>query len=186
MLLAGDEFGQTQSGNNNTYCQDNEIGWLNWDWTPEQADLHAFVRRLIGIWSTQPVLQRRHFFQGRPLHGADVKDVTWFDATGAEMTDEAWATGWVRNFGVRWAGDMIPGTDERGRRLVGDTLLLLFNAHHKSIPFRMPAHKVEHVWDLIFDTTDANEPQLYDTTMTDYHLRPRSMAVFRTVTVMPR
>ncbi len=180
MLLAGDEFGQTQGGNNNTYCQDSEISWLNWDWSPEQRQLHAFVRRVIEIWSSQPVLQRRHFFQGRQLHGHGVKDVTWFDASGTEMTDEAWETGWVRSFGVRWAGDMIPGTDERGRSLVGDTLLLLFNSHHEPIPFRLPEHKPEHVWDLLFDTADADEPSIYDTSVRVYNLQPRSMAVLRT------
>ncbi len=180
MLLAGDEFGNTQEGNNNTYCQDNELSWLNWEWTPEQHELHAFVRRVVSIWSSQPVLQRRHFFQGRPLHGQDVKDVTWYDATGAEMTDEAWATGWVRSFGVRWAGDMIPGTDERGRPLLGDTLLLLFNSHHEPIPFRLPEHKEEHVWDLLFDTSHADEPNMYDTSVRVYNLQPRSMSVLRT------
>ncbi len=185
MLLAGDEFGNTQRGNNNTYCQDNDISWLNWDWTPEQKDLHAFVRRVIGIWSSQPVLQRRHFFHGRPLHGAGVKDVTWFDASGAEMTEEAWADGWVRSFGVRWAGDMIPGTDERGRPLIGDTLLLLFNAHHEPIPFRLPTHNEGQAWDLLFDTSESAEPNVHDTDVWIYQLQPRSMVVLRTIRVGP-
>jgi glycogen operon protein len=185
MLLAGDEFGHTQRGNNNTYCQDNELTWLNWEWTPEQQELHEFTRRVIGIWKSQPVLQRRHFFQGRPLYGHGVKDVTWFDASGKEMTDDAWHSGWVRSFGVRWAGDMIPGTDERGRQIIGDTLLLLFNAHHEKIPFQLPEAKAPQVWDLLFDTADPDEPSMYDTTIQVYDLQPRSMAVLRTY-VRPR
>ena len=181
MLLAGDEFGHTQHGNNNTYCQDSEISWLNWDWSPEQQELHEFVSRLVRIWKSQPVLQRRHFFQGRPLHGAGVKDVTWFDASGAEMSDEAWAVGWVRSFGVRWAGDMIHETDDRGRSISGDTLLLLFNSHHEGQPFHMPKHKPGQVWELLFNTTDPLEAGDRYTGGEVYHLRPRSMAVLRTV-----
>src|SRR5262245_23617655 len=185
MLLAGDEFGQTQQGNNNSYCQDSEISWLNWDWTLEQAELHAFVRRVIRIWKSQPVLHRRRFFQGRPLYGAGVKDITWFDATGAEMTDEAWATGWVRSFGVRWAGDMIPDIDERGRPISGDTLVLLFNSHHEPQPFRLPEHKAEQVWELVFNTTDPSETGSRYPGGQVYQLRPRSMAVLRTTRSAP-
>ncbi len=184
MLLAGDELGHTQKGTNNAYCQDNEISRINWELSTEQKDLLAFTQRVIEIWSSQPVVQRRHFFQGRPLHGADVKDVTWYDANGDEMTDEAWDSGWVRSFGVRWAGDMIPGTDERGRPLKGDTLLLLFNAHHESIPFRLPGHKSGTIWDLLFDTFENKEPTTHDTTKEVYKLHPRSMAVLRTIRIV--
>ena len=135
----------------------------------------------MGIWKTQPVLQRRHFFQGRPLYGSGVADVTWFDATGAEMTDEAWATGWVRSFGVRWAGDVIPGTDERGRAIRGDTLLLLFNSHHEAQPFRLPELKPQQIWELLFDTTNPEEASAARYKSEEvYHLQPRSMAVLRT------
>ncbi len=137
------------------------------------------------IWSSQPVLQRRHFFQGQPLHGKGVKDVTWFDATGAEMTDEAWAIGWVRSFGVRWAGDFIPGTDERGRTLLGDTLLLLFNAHHESLPFRLPRLKQGQIWGFVFDTSEATEPAERAISSRIYPLDPRSMALLRTVQISP-
>jgi glycogen operon protein len=183
MLLAGDEFGNSQGGNNNAYCQDNKLSWLNWNWTPEQKALQRFVKRVVGIWSSQPVLQRRHFFQGRSLHGKGVKDVTWFDATGVEMTDEAWTNGWVRSFGVRWAGDLIPGTDERGRSLFGDTLLLLFNAHHEAIPFRLPRLKEGQAWGFLFDTSDASEPPRDEVVERVYSLQPRSMAVLRTTQV---
>jgi len=183
MLLAGDEFGNTQNGNNNAYCQDNELSWLNWDWTPEQKALHRFVKRVIGIWSSQPVLQRRHFFQGRSLHGKGVKDVTWFDATGVEMTAAMWDNGWVRSFGVRWAGDLIPGTDERGRVLFGDTLLLLFNAHHEPIPFRLPRLREGQVWGFLFDTSDPTQPPRDEVAQKVYGLQPRSMAVLRTIQV---
>ena len=119
------------------------------------------------------------------MHGEDVKDVTWFDASGTEMTAEAWEVGWVKNFGVRWAGDMIPGTDERGRPMIGDTLLLLFNAHHDAIPFHIPEHKDGQGWDLLFDTSDAVEPNFHDTEIKVYQLKPRSMAVLRTFNTLP-
>jgi len=181
MLLAGDEFGHTQKGNNNAYCQDNDVSWLNWKWTAEQRQLQSFVRQLVAVWKAQPVLQQRHFFQGRPIHGANVKDVTWFDSTGSEMTDKEWTSGWMRSFGVRWAGDMLPGTDERGREISGDTLLLLFNTHHEHINFRLPSHKEDQVWELLFNTTDPSETGAKHEGRQMYALLPRSMAVLRTV-----
>ena len=112
MLPAGDELGRTQHGNNNAYCQDNEISWLNWELTPAQRDLLAFTRRLINFRATHPVLRRRTFFQGRGIRGEDVTDIVWLDADGKEMTDATWNAPHVRCIGV------MPGRrrHRRGRR----------------------------------------------------------------------
>jgi len=182
MILAGDEFGKAQDGNNNVYCQDNELSWLNWDWTPEQKELHDFVVTAVRIWRSQPVLQRRHFFHGRPLRGVGVKDVTWFDVEGEEMTEEAWDTGWVRSFSVRWAGDMIPGIDERGNAIIGDTLLLMFNTHHEPQVFKLPTHESKHRWELLLDTTLSKDYPGNE----EYTMQPRSLAVFHTTTAQPK
>ncbi|MFN4259621.1 MAG: glycogen debranching protein GlgX [Gemmataceae bacterium] len=179
MLLAGDEMGHTQQGNNNTYCQDNELTWLDWNWTEDRQKLLDFVRRLIRFLKTQPVLQRRKFFQGRRIRGSDVKDLTWFDPNGAEMTDEAWNAGFVRCLGVRLAGDVINEMDERGEPIVGDTLLLLLNAHHEMIPFTIPPSKDNQRWLLEFDTS-APERAAGDLMLEpEYQLQARSMVVLR-------
>ncbi|MBV8159590.1 MAG: glycogen debranching protein GlgX, partial [Acidimicrobiia bacterium] len=108
MLRGGDELGQTKNGNNNTYCQDNELTWLNWELNAEQAAFLDFVRRVARLSLEQPVFQRRKFFHGRKIRGTEVKDVTWYDPSGEEMPDSAWDAGFVRCLGVRWAGDVIP------------------------------------------------------------------------------
>jgi len=152
MLLAGDEMGQTQNGNNNAYCQDSEISWLNWDLSKEQSGLLEFTERLIAFWHRQPVLQQRRFFHGREIHGETIKDVMWFDPSGKEMSPEAWNTGYARSLGLLLRGDNID-IDEYGAAISGDTLLILFNADHAlDISFTLPKLDKTHYWELAFDT----------------------------------
>src|SRR4029450_7164573 len=99
MLLAGDELSHTQQGNNNTYCQDNDLTWRPWELTDEQRAFCEFVRQVVPRRRPQPVFQRRQFFQGRPIYGQDVQDITWFDPSGQEMSAEAWQTGYTRRLG---------------------------------------------------------------------------------------
>lgn len=179
MLLAGDEIGHTQQGNNNTYCQDNELTWLNWELSDEQQGLLEFVKQLTKLHRSQAVLRRRTFFQGRRIRGSEVKDVSWFEPSGQEMSDEAWDAGFVQCLGVRWAGDAMDDVDERGRRIVGDTLLLLFNASHEPIPFTLPEHREDQIWQRLIDTADPHAEQIPMTGGTVYDLEARSMAVLR-------
>src|SRR5262249_5088978 len=144
MLLGGDELSHTQRGNNNAYCQDNELTWLNWELNDEQTRFLDFTRNVARIWREQPVFQRRKFFKGRAIRGSDIRDVSWFGPSGEELSDEAWNEDFVRCLGVRLAGDLIGDTDARGEPIRGDTLLLLLNAHHEEISFTVPAAKVEH------------------------------------------
>jgi len=178
MLCAGDEFGRTQRGNNNAYCQDNKVSWLNWNHGEAEQRLLAFVRMLIQLRREQPVLRRRQFFQGRPIRGSEVKDVSWLEPSGKEMTDKAWNAGFIRCLGVLLAGDQIDELDERGRRIEGDTLLLLLNAHHEPIPFTLPKH-AGGWWDLVFDTAKGNADEVCHSVGQVYDLADRSMAVFR-------
>ena len=133
------------------------------------------MRRVIRIWREQPVLQRRKFFQGRAIRGSDIKDISLVEPSGKEMSDEDWA-GFVRCLGVRLAGDRIDEVDERGEPIVGDTLLLLLNAHHERIPFALPATQAGQHWERLFDTADDRPPE--------GRRRPirwaASLAVFRT------
>lgn len=178
MLLAGDEIGHTQQGNNNTYCQDNELSWLNWDLDEERRGLLRFVQRLTELHRTQAVLRRRTFFQGISLRGSE-KDVTWLEPSGREMSDEAWNAGFVRCLGVRWPGDAIDAVNERGERLRGDTLLLLFNAHHEALPFTLPVHSSARPWERLLDTAMPEAEAVAFAGGEPYPLQARSLAVLR-------
>lgn len=179
MLLGGDELCHTQQGNNNTYCQDNELTWINWSLDDEKQRFLDFVRRVAKIRADNPVFQRRKFFLGRSIRGTDIKDLSWFGPDGNEMSDEAWDAGFVKCLGVRLAGDLIGEIDDRGEPIKGDTLLLLLNAHFEKLDFSLPQPRPEHQWELLFDTalTDA-DPALVPTTA-PYPLQARSVALLR-------
>lgn len=179
MICGGDELGHTQKGNNNAYCQDNELTWLNWELTDDQKQFLEFVRKAAKIWESQPVFQRRKFFQGRKLRGSDVKDISFFEPTGKEMSDEAWNAGFVKCLGVRLAGDLIGDVDVRGEPIIGDTLLLLLNAHYEPLPFQLPVTRGNQPWERLYDTADpADSPERWDGGQA-YQLKERSLAVLR-------
>src|SRR6266571_3735800 len=179
MLLAGDELCHSQQGNNNAYCQDNELTWLNWEITEEQQVWHEFVRTLTHLRRTQPVLQRRKFFQDRAIHDAGIQDISWFEPSGQEMTEEGWNTGYTRCLGVRLAGDLIGEVDERGEDIVGDTMLLLLNAHYEVVPFTLPATWEGELWERLLDTADPQSLPLACTGGQQYKQQGRAMAVLR-------
>jgi isoamylase len=179
MISAGDELGRTQGGNNNAYCQDNEISWLDWQMTPERQEFLEFARRLIRVWKDHPVLRRRKFFQGRRIRGAGVQDIAWLDPTGAEMTDEMWNSPDVHVLGVRLNGDAIQEVNERGERIVGETLLVMLNAAPDASRFLLPPTSPIERWETVLDTADPwAAPRRFRTTEC-YDLQGRSMCVLR-------
>jgi len=153
MLLAGDELGRTQSGNNNAYCQDNELSWVNWELRPEDRELLEFTRRIIWLNRDHPVFRRHSFFQGRHIHGTDAKDIAWLKPDGAEMTDEEWQLSFARCLGVALTGDALDDVDERGQPVRDNNFLLLLNAHHEEIAFVVPPPHSASDWSLEFDTS---------------------------------
>jgi glycogen operon protein len=153
MLLAGDELGHSQRGNNNAYCQDNEISWLSWDLNDGQKELLEFTQRVIRLKREQPVLHRRTFLQGRPIRGSEIKDITWLVPSGQEMTDEDWNAGFIKAFTVRLAGDAITELNARGERMFGDTFVLFFNAHHEAMTFTIPQEPNQNEWKFVLDTS---------------------------------
>jgi len=185
MLLAGDEIGRTQHGNNNAYCQDNELSWVDWQLDAAQHELLEFVRRLLRLRQQHPTLHRRHFFQGRAIRGSAVKDLTWFRLDGKEMTEEDWGNPDTRCFGLRLAGDAIEEVDERGHRIVGDTLLILLNAYWEALPFVLPAHRPKLRWQLLLDTHDTARRRQVCLVRggRPYELGARSLALFRLSTL---
>jgi len=179
MLSGGDEIGRTQRGNNNGYCQDNPLSWTDWTLTPERQELLEFTRRTIRIWKDHHVLRRRKFFQGRRIRGAGVQDIAWLDPSGAEMTDAMWASPDVRSLGVRLNGDAIQEVDERGRRITGDTLLLLLNADELAVSFTLPPAAPIERWDTLFDTADPWQPARRFRGGDRYELPGHSMAALK-------
>jgi glycogen operon protein len=155
MLLGGDEFGRTQKGNNNAYCQDNEIGWLNWQRNEKQNRLFEFTKKLIEFRREHAVFRRPKFFQGRRVRGGEIKDVMWFNPGGNEMSDEEWNSPFVRCLGMLISGDAVDLVDAQGEPVRDDTFLLLINAHQEPMPFVLPGE--EHLeWEQILETTNED------------------------------
>ena len=143
------------------------------------ARLLDFSRRLIRIWKDNPVLRRRKFLQGRRIRGADVTDISWLDASGVEMTDETWNAPHVRTLGMRLNGDAIDEANERGERVIGDTLLVIFNAGTSPEPFVLPEAGASGCWESVIDTADPWIPARRLREGNHYELQPHSMAVLR-------
>jgi glycogen operon protein len=154
MLLGGDEMGRSQQGNNNAYCQDNELSW--YDWNNQEEDLLAFARRLIAFRKAHPVFSRRRWFQGRAVRGTKrLQDIGWFTPDGEEMTDQDWNQSFAKSLGVFLNGEAIMSPDMFGEKVVDDTFYLLFNAHFEPIQFVLPSSQWAHHWIQILDTAGA-------------------------------
>ncbi|WP_433253078.1 glycogen debranching protein GlgX [Streptosporangium sp. CA-135522] len=140
MISHGDELGRTQQGNNNVYCQDNELSWVDWSDIRENWLLLEFTRRLAKLRAEHPVFRRRRFFYGRPVRGSgdNLSDIAWFTPQGEQMTDADWNVGYAKSLAVFLNGDAITEPDRRGRQITDDSFLLLFNAHHDVIEFTIP------------------------------------------------
>jgi isoamylase len=151
MLLGGDEIGRTQQGNNNAYCQDNEISWFNW--SGKDDDLFEFTRRLVHFRKEHPVFRRRGWFLGKAIYGK-VEDIGWLTPDGKEMTEEQWAENFSKSMTVFLNGQAIPYPDPAGKKIADDTFLLLFNAHYESITFTLPGRDWGNRWKKMLDTAE--------------------------------
>jgi isoamylase len=147
MLAGGDEIGRTQRGNNNTYCQDNEISW--YDWANADAEMLAYARELIRIRREHPVFRRRRWFEGRSVTGSDRDDIAWYNTDGALMSDTAWRRGYAKSLAIYLNGRGIPTTDEYGSRVIDDSFLVLFNAHSEPVHFTMPDDLAALEWEIM-------------------------------------
>jgi isoamylase len=150
MLLGGDEFGRTQQGNNNAYCQDNEISWYEWETTDE--NLLDFCRKLIRYRKNHPVFRRRGWFQGREIHGNDMGDIAWFTMEGEKMAEADWGQGYAKSLGVFLNGATIPNPNPRGEPVTDDNFYLIFNAHSETLKFILPGANWGEQWVKELDT----------------------------------
>jgi glycogen operon protein len=157
MICGGDELGRSQRGNNNAYCQDNDISWFDW----EQLDdgLLAFASRVIQFRREHPLFQRRRWFVGRPLHGESVSDIGWFKHDGELMTSGDWQAPFGRTVGVFLNGKAIPTPDHRGEPVEDDSFYILFNAHYEPMTFKLPTCPWGDRWVPVIDT-DKPVPDL--------------------------
>ena len=158
MICAGDEIGRTQKGNNNAYCQDNEISWLDYKMEPWQEDLLEFTTRLIALRKEHPNLRRKKFFQDRVIRNSLVKDIEWFNTDGSEMKEEQWELGWNLSLGLLYNGKTLDVVDETGRPVMDATFLMLLNAYTEGVEFTLPAAVNGVRWNVILQTANAAQP----------------------------
>jgi glycogen operon protein len=152
MLLGGDEIGRTQQGNNNAYCQDNDVSWFNWDVGETGEDLRNFVRDVIAVMRDNPILRRRAFFTGEPHPGMETKDVTWIRPDGSEMTEQDWADSELHTIGMLLFGLATDEVDVRGRSYAGDSLFLMLNAGTRSRSYTLPRMELAGQWEEVLST----------------------------------
>ena len=180
MMLSGDEFGHSQQGNNNAYCQDNELTWLSWEFGEEEGLLLEFVRDLIRLRQQHRVFRRRKFFQNRAIRGETVRDIVWLDPAGTQMSDEQWRDGFARSLAVFLSGRGLDERDERGRTIVDTDFLVLVNAHYETVEFKLPPQPEDARWVLRMDTTNPKfetEQRTFAPGDT-YALQGRALALF--------
>lgn len=150
MLLAGDEISRTQQGNNNAYCQDNEISWTNW----KQADreMLEFAQQLVHFVRRHPIFNRRRWFQGLPIHGAGVRDITWFLPNGKEMNEQHWRESFAKSLAIFLYGRGIHSPGPKGEHVIDDSFYIIFNAHHEPLEYKLPPAKYGKQWTKVLDT----------------------------------
>jgi isoamylase len=180
MLLSGDELARTQHGNNNAYCQDNEISWLDWENVDES--MLSYVRNVLRLRTEHPVFRRRRWFQGQAIHGSDVSDIGWFTPDGELMTEEDWNVTFAKSLGVFLSGDGIHYVDARGQRVRDDSFYVIFNAHHEAMTFTLPGERWGKRWQKVLDTADdvAGHPVEPAEAKADEQIEvePRSLMLF--------
>ncbi|MEH2390726.1 MAG: glycogen debranching protein GlgX [Nostoc sp.] len=155
MLLGGDEIGFSQKGNNNVYCQDNELSWRDWSLQKSNAELLDFTRQLINFRHQHPAFRRRKWFQGRPIHGLGISDIGWFNADGSEMTQKQWLVSYAKAMEIFLNGEGIVTLGARGERIIDESFLLFFNAHYEMIEFTLPNVFQDREWEIIIDTNES-------------------------------
>jgi glycogen operon protein len=183
MIVGGDEMGRTQQGNNNAYCQDDEISWYDWDLAEANADQIEFTRRLIELRFAHRIFRRRRWFEGRSIRGSEERDIAWFTPQGTLMTEEDWNVGYAKSIAVFLNGEAMAEPDVRGERVVDDTFLWLVNAHYEALAFALPPEEWGSSWTRVFDTSEPrggfDEDGLIYGAGEELKVKPRSQVLLR-------
>ncbi|MDZ7884502.1 MAG: glycogen debranching protein GlgX [Mycobacterium sp.] len=184
MISHGDEIGRTQGGNNNAYCQDSPISWVDWSKLEDNAEMLEFTRKAVALRKKHPVFRRRRFLAGNPIRsGEQERDIAWLTPAGAEMTPEDWGSGFGKSVAVFLNGDAIPEPNARGERVRDDSFLLCFNAHDESLDFVLPPDDYAEKWVTALDTGDpAGAHEVTISAGEKISLQPRSLRVLRKTT----
>jgi isoamylase len=179
MLHHGDEINHTKQGNNNTYCQDDALSWLDWELDEDSRRMLAFVQGVMKVVREHPTFRKGHFFQGRKIRGEDVKDIMWLNPDGMEMTEEQWNDGFARCLGMYLAGKAPNELDEHGNPVTDDDFILLINAHHEDIQFKIPGYPLQKDWRPVIDTDKPDGPDGLGMFRQgdDYPLKARSLSL---------
>jgi isoamylase len=176
MLASGDEIARSQCGNNNAYCQDDELTWLDWNLDERRQRLLQFTSQLIALRKKHPNLHRRKFFQDRQLRRSAERDIAWYGSDGQEFTDEQWDAGWVRSIALLLNGKTLNTADEDGHPIIDETFLLLVNSHHEGVEFTLPQKTGESTrWGRVLDTDNLNDPFKQELLGDKVTLSPRSL-----------
>ena len=179
MISHGDEYGRSQLGNNNAYCQDNEIAWMNWNWTKEQQQLFEFTRRIIAIRKEHPVTHRRRYFKNRQIQGEGIKDIRWLNTDGIDMSQEEWDTSFIRCMGMLLNGELMQEMDEYGNNLRSDILLILVNSYWEPISFTLPHEVVGAQWKVLVDTDREDRAAQEEVVQNVYQIQARSLVLLK-------
>jgi glycogen operon protein len=158
MLSGGDELARSQKGNNNCYCQDDELSWFDWKLSPARERLMEFTAKLIHLRRDHPNLHRRKFFQDRVIRGSVVRDIAWCNTDGRELGEEAWTTDWNRSLALLLNGKTLAITDEDGCPIIDDSFLILVNASAEGVEFTLPEPPAETPWTQVLDTENIDDP----------------------------
>lgn len=181
MISHGDEYGRTQQGNNNAYCQDNELAWMNWEWDDRQRKLFEFTKKVIAIRNEHPVTHRRRYFKNRQIQGEGITDIRWLNNDGIDMSLEEWETRFIRCMGMLLNGELMHEMDEHGNFLKKDILLILVNSFWEPISFNLPHEDLSVQWEVLLDTDQVEVPETPETVQGIYKMQGRSFVLLKNI-----
>ncbi|MFO7935564.1 MAG: glycogen debranching protein GlgX [Bacteroidales bacterium] len=181
MISHGDEYGRTQQGNNNAYCQDNELAWMDWNWDERNKKLFDFTRRMIAIRDAHPVAHRRRFFMNRRIQGEGIKDIRWLNTDGIDMSQEEWDTSFIRCMGMLLNGELMKEMDEHGNDLMKDILLILVNSYWEPISFTLPHEDLSVRWEVLVDADKEEIPETPEMVQNVYQIQARSLVLLKNI-----
>jgi glycogen operon protein len=181
MISHGDEYGRTQHGNNNAYCQDSELAWMHWDWDENQRKLFEFTKKMIAIRREHPILHPRRYFKNRKIQGEGVFDIRWINTEGADMSQEEWDTSFIRVMGMMLNGELMKEKDEFGNDLNQEILLIMVNSYWESIPFTLPKDGLGEEWEVLEDTSWEENPEAPVHVKDAFDLEARSLMLLRNI-----